>query len=124
MELNELTQKLLSVEKSVITENITDNPARMSKAMVLIAMYANGVEEHLADLERDYEVQSAQLYRKCMLEERLSASAAEKHVKIELGELKGNLAYFSRVVASAWRQSGVLQSRINHVVKFSETTNL
>ena len=124
MELDKAIEFLLKVENQLRSSDGIMNPTFMSKAMARLSTYTGAVEEKLAEYEKDYELQQSQLYRKLLIEEKLAATAAEKHVKIELGELRGNIAYLTRIVASAWRQVGVLQSRINHLVKLSETTNL
>lgn len=124
MELNDALEKLFNIQTSVQNPAFTDNPVAMSKAMARMAVYAGAIETKLAEYERDYELDQARLYRKLLIEDKLAATAAEKHVKIGLGETKGQIIYLSRIVNSAWRQTGILQSRINHLVKQSESTNL
>jgi triacylglycerol esterase/lipase EstA (alpha/beta hydrolase family) len=124
MDFNQALEKLLKIQISLQNPEYTDNPALMSKSMARMAVYAGTIENKLAEYERDYELEQSKLYKELLTTKKMSASAAEKHVKIELGEIRGQVAYLSRVVASAWRQIGVLQSRINHLVKLSETTNI
>jgi hypothetical protein len=124
MDLEEATKKLLQLEVLTQGQGFIDNPVTMSRTMARMSAYTGAIETKLAEYEKDYEIQQSQLYRKLLIDEKLAATAAEKHVKIELGELRGQVAYFTRIIASAWRQIGVLQSRINHIVKLSETTNL
>ena len=124
MQLEDSVKKLLELEMYTQTPGFIEQPVAMSKAMARMSIYTTAVETKLAEYERDYEMEQARLYRQLLVTEKLAATAAEKHVKIELGKLRGDIAYLTRIVASAWRQVGVLQSRINHLVKQSETTNL
>lgn len=124
MDLATALKYLLEAETRMQTPFATNNPSLMSKTMARMSTYAGVIEEKLAEYERNYEIHQAQLLKKFMINEKLSVTAAEKRVKIEIGDLKGQIMYLSRIIGSAWRQIGVLQSRINHLIKMSETTNL
>ena len=124
MKLEEAIDKLLKLQAISRQPGFIDNPSLMSQTMARMSSYAGAVEANLAEYEKDYRVQEAEVYHKLLIEEKLSASAGEKHIKIELGHLKGQIAYLTRIVSSAWSQIGVCQSRINHIVKLIESTNV
>ena len=124
MGLDEALEKLFKVQNSLQEPRFTENPGLMSQAMMRMSVFATAIEEKLAEYEQDYKIKEAQTYKKTLLDEKLSATAAEKHIKIELGVEKAKITYLTRIVSAAWDEIGVLQSRINHIVKFSETTNL
>ena len=91
----------------------------MSREMMRLAQATGAAEIHLAELEKDYEIAVAKQLHRFLVTEGTSATNAEKRVKIELGELKGQLAYLSRIVSSAWKQISTIQSRYNHLQKES-----
>lgn len=124
MDLDKAIEKISKIKILAQGQGFIENPATMSKAMASMSVYAGLIEEKLAEYERDYEIRQGQTYHQLLVKETMSATAAEKHIKIELAELKGQIAFLSRIVASTWREIGVWQSRINHLVKLSETTNL
>ena len=115
LELTKSIEYLLKAERVLQTSHIYSNPASLSMVMIRISTYAGAVEEKLAEYEKNYEIKQADLYRQYLREEKLSPTAAEKQVKIALGELKGNIAYLSRIVSSAWKQVSTCQSRVSHL---------
>jgi hypothetical protein len=89
----------------------------MSEQMMRLAQATGAIEDHLAILEKQYDLKQAELLHRFLVTEGTSATNAEKRVKIELGELKGQLSYLSRIVSSAWKQISTIQSRWNHIQK-------
>ncbi len=124
MKLENAITYLLKIEANLQDAHNIIDPAFMSKSMVRMSIYTGAIEEKLAEYEKDYEVKQSMLLKQFLVDLKMPVTAAEKRVKIELGESKAQIVYLTRITASAWRQIGVLQSRINHIVKFSETTNL
>ena len=117
MELDESLKVYFDSTKNLRTQQGINSPVFMSKEMMRLSQATGGIEEKLAELEKDYEVQVAQKLKLYLIDEGTSATNAEKRVKIDLGEVKGQLAYLSRLVSSAWKQISTIQSRYNHLVK-------
>lgn len=119
MDLDIAIKTMLDAQSKLRTKDGINNPSYMSEQMMRLAQATGAAEIHLADLEKDYEVQLAKQLHRFLVTEGTSATNAEKRVKIELGELKGQLAYLSRLVSSAWKQISTIQSRYNHLQKES-----
>lgn len=96
------------------TQGTTD-PVTLSEQMMRLASYTSALEEHLAELEKEYEEVQAGILKKYLVEQEIAITKADKLVKIELGSLKGQLAYVARLVSSSWKQCGIIQSRIKHL---------
>lgn len=124
MELDESLKKLLELQIFTQTPGFIEQPVAMSKAMARLSIYTGAVESKLAEYEKDYELKTAQELKVRLIDEHMKVTQAEREVDIETAELKGQIKYLTRLVSSAWRQIGVLQSRINHLVKQSEVTNI
>jgi hypothetical protein len=117
MELDKALKVYFDSTKNLRTRQGINSPVFMSKEMMRLSQATGAIEEHLAKLEQDYEIQVAQKLKVYLIDEGTSATNAEKRVKIDLGELKGQLAYLSRLVSSAWKQISTIQSRHNHLLK-------
>lgn len=121
MELNEALKVYFDATSKLRTRQGINSPVFMSTEMMRLSQATGSIEEHLAKLEQDYEIQVAQKLKLYLIDEGTSATNAEKRVKIDLGELKGQLAYLSRLVSSAWKQISTIQSRYNHLIKEAGT---
>lgn len=113
MDLNVAIKGMLSAETELRTRAGTNDPMTMSEHMARLAQYTGAVEEHLAEAEQVYEVNWAITYTKNV--KTMSVTAADNQTKIDMAEEKGQIAYMKRMVGSAWRQIGVVQSRYNHL---------
>lgn len=113
MDLQTAIKGMLDAENSLRTRAGTSDPMTMSEGMMRLSQYAGAVEEHLAECERAYEINWSITYTKNFKE--MSTTAADKATKVEMAEEKGNIDYLKRMVGSAWRQVGVVQSRYNHL---------
>lgn len=121
MELNVALQGLFNAENSLRTPVGITNPVLMSEQMMRISQYTAAVEETLAELERDFEVQYATMLKERILDGNMKVTQAEREVDIVLAEVKGQIKYLTRIVSSAWRQVGIIQSRINHLTREATT---
>lgn len=121
MELDVAVKGMLKTEANLRSREGIMNPVYMSENMMRLSQYTGAVEEKLADYERDLERQTAQLLRQYLIDEKIPVTKAERLVKSELGETKAQVVYLTRIVGSAWKQVGVIQSRINHLVRESQT---
>jgi len=121
MELDKALQGMFDSQNKLRSKEGINNPSFISTQMQRLSQWIGIVEEHLADYEKDYEVNQAIMLKKYMLDEQLAVTAAEKRVKIELGEVKGQVVYLTRLTGSAWKQVGVAQSRVRHLVQESTT---
>lgn len=121
MELDIALKGMFDAENSLRTKEGILNPSTMSEGMQRLAQYTGIVEEHLASYEKDYEIRNAFELKKRIIDGKMRVTQAEREVDIELAELKGQIKYLGRLVASAWKQVGVIQSRINHLVREAQT---
>lgn len=117
MDLDKAVKGMLDAESSLRTKQGISNPTVMSEQMMRLSQYLGAVEEHLADYEKEYEVSLAQKLKEYMIYQDMKPTPAEARAKMDLGETKGQLVYLSRLVTSGWRQVGVIQSRINHLIR-------
>lgn len=117
MELETAITGMLDAENQLRTKAGIENPDFISNQMMRLAQYLGAVEEHLAEIEEQYEVDMALALKEFIIDKKESATAAEKLAKIALGPTKGRIVYLSRLVGSGWRQVGVCQSRWNHLQK-------
>lgn len=121
MELDKAIKGMLDAEAKLRTAKGIVSPTVLSEQMMRLSQYLGAVEEHLAGYEKDYEVTLAQKLHNFMITQGLKPTPAEARAKMELGDTKGQIAYLSRLVSSGWRQVGVIQSRINHLVREAQT---
>lgn len=98
---------------------ITQMPL-MSEHMDRLAQFTSAVEDHLAELEEELEIEEATHYKQ-FLEEGKSVSASEKAAKYEVAKLKGQIRKLTRYVNSAWKIVDEKRSRWNHLK--AETEN-
>jgi hypothetical protein len=117
MELQKAIEVMLDAQKKLRSKEGINSPPFMSEQMMRLAQATGAIEDHLAILEKQYDLKQAELLHRFLVTEGTSATNAEKRVKIELGELKGQLSYLSRIVSSAWKQISTIQSRWNHIQK-------
>lgn len=117
MDLQKAIEGMLDAESKLRTPRGINNPTTMSEQMMRLSQYLGAVEEHLAVYERDYETNLAIALKRYMLEQNMKPTPAEARAKMDLGEVKGQVAYLGRLVSSGWRQVGVIQSRINHLIR-------
>lgn len=112
---------MLDAESSLRSSEGVNNPVFMSQQMMRLSQYVGAVEEHLAEYEKDLEITSAQKLHEYMITNKMKVTEAQRLVEIDVAENKGQVKYLTRLVASAWRQVGVIQSRINHLVREAGT---
>lgn len=124
MDLNKALEGLFDAEKSLRSTEGINNPVYMSTHMMRLSQYTGAVEERLAEYEKDIEQQSGKLLKEYMIDEKMKVTQAERMVDIEMSETKGQIKYLTRVTGSAWKQVGVIQSRINHLTREAISTNM
>jgi hypothetical protein len=116
MDLDTAIKGMLDAQDKLRTKSGTSEPDAISEQMQRLAQYTGAVELHLATFERDYEIRLGKKLGE-YITGGSSASAAESRVRVEMAEEKGQVKYLTRIVASAWRQVGVAQSRHNHLTR-------
>lgn len=121
MDLDTALKGMFDAENALRSREGVNNPTFMSEQMMRLSQYVGAVEEHLADYEREIEFQEGILLKRYMIDNKVKVTQAERMVDIEIAELKGQIKYLTRLVKSAWSQVGVIQSRINHLVKQAST---
>lgn len=113
MDLEEAIKGMLDARKNLRSQQGINDPNYMSTQMDRLAQYTGAVEEHLADLEKEYEEQRTTLYMK--LSKEVSATQAENESKAQVGTLSADMKRLTRLVNSSWKIVGEKQSRINHL---------
>ena len=117
MELEQAISIMLDAQDKLRTRRGVNDPDFMSEQMQRLAQATGAVEQHLAEYERDYEIKLGTKLHQYLVDEGASATNADKRTRIDLAELKGEIAYLSRIVSSAWKQVSTTQSRWNHLRK-------
>jgi len=115
MDLETSIKGMLDAQAKLREPAAIANPQLISDQMYRLAQYTAAAEHFLAELERDYEELEANIYRKAMREDKLSASAAEKQVKIDLGDLEGKIKYLTRIIAAAWKLHMSAMAKVKHL---------
>lgn len=121
MTLDEAIKGMMSARKSLRSKSGISQPMHISEQMMRLAAYTTAVEEHLAQLEEDLEVEEMNKFIKYTQAEGRSVNQAETLAKQEVGKLKGEIAKLKRYVNSSWQIVGVAQSRWNHLAKEATT---
>lgn len=124
MKLDIALNGMFAIQNKLRTSEGVTNPTFMSLQMARLAQYTGSVEEHLAQFEKEYEEEFGRKRKKYMIDDKMKATPAEAMAEMELAEVKGQIKYLTRLTASAWKQVGVIQSRHNHLVIESQTTNI
>lgn len=121
LELSSALNGMASAQERLRTATAIISPTIMSEQMMRLSQYAGAVDEHLAEFEKEYEIMlSASILKK--IKDGMKVSPAEVQSKMELSEIRGQIAFLSRLSSSAWKQVSIVQSRINHLVRESQTT--
>lgn len=107
----------LDAETHLRTKDGTNTPSYMSEHMARLAQYLGALEQQLAELERKYEEDLAAQIKLHLIDNDEKVTRAELLSRIAVAKSKGEIAYYARIVASGWRQVGVVQSRYNHLDK-------
>lgn len=114
IELSDALKGMSDAQDKLRTATAIVSPTVMSEQMYRLSQYVGSVDEHLAEFEREYETRlSANILKK--IKEGMKVSPAETQAKMELSELRGQIAFLSRLSSSAWKQVSIIQSRINHL---------
>lgn len=124
MELSQSLKGVFDAENALRTPRGVTDPSTMSVQMMRLSQYLGSVEEKLAEYEKGFEIQFATLLKEYLMDKKMKVTQAERMVDIELAGLKGEIKYLTRIVSSGWRQTGIIQSRINHLIKQAESTNI
>lgn len=117
MELKEAVKEMLICQGRLRQPDILRNPSELSEQMAKLAAYTATVEEHLAKFEEWLELEEARLYKGYMVDrdEKMTATAAEKLVKLYKAKERAQIKYLTRIVSSSWRLVSTAQSRWNHL---------
>lgn len=115
MDLQIALKGISDAETELRSKDGISNPSFISTQMQRLAQYAAAVEERLAELEEEYEVDMSVELKKLIIDEGKSATAADSFVRMRLGPTKGRIAYLTRRVKTAWKVTGICQSRYRHL---------
>jgi len=118
--IEEALKGIESAQDTIRNATALSSPTILSEQMMRLSQYTAILDAHLADYERDFELQlSSKILAK--MKEGLKVTPAESLAKVELAEIKSQILFLTRISASCWRQVGVAQSRINHLLQESKT---
>lgn len=120
MKLEEALKAMFAVENSLLEKGMIYDPVGLSIRMTKLSQYASAVEERLAEHEQDFEIKEAICLGE-KLKAKIPITRAVRECEIEMAEHKGQIKYLTRIVSSAWKQIGVVQSRINHLSREAST---
>lgn len=115
MDIQTVVKEVIAIYADMHNPENLANPSFLSDQMEKLSHYLSLLDVHLAGYERQLEQDIAVKLKKYMVNDKQKVTAAEKLVRIETADLKSKVIYLSRIVASGWKQVGVLQSRINHL---------
>lgn len=113
MDLNTAVKGLLDARAKLRDAKGIQEPTFISENMQRIATYAGAVEEHLADLEEEIELEEEKAYRKYLTDH--TPSASEREAKYDVATLKASAKRLTRLVNSSWKLVSTSQSRYNHL---------
>lgn len=116
MDISEAVTGMLDARAQLRTRKGITDPFFISEQMQRLAQYTGAVEEHLAELEEQQEVEEEQAFRKHS-EAGKSVNAATEAAKYDTATIKGQIKKLTRYVKSSWSIVGVAQSRFNHLQK-------
>lgn len=122
MEIDVALKGMFDAESKLRSAVGITNIVAMSENMMRLTAYTGAVEQTLAELERDFEFDFSRLLKEKMMDHGMKVTQAERETDIEMAKIKGQIKYLTRLVGSAWKQVGVIQSRINHLVREASTT--
>ena len=118
--LDKAIEMMAQVKGELRSASAIVSPVVLSEQMMRLALYTGIIDEYLAECEQEYDVELAKKI-KTHINEGLKVSPAETKAKMDLAEIRGQIDYLSRISGSAWKQVGVIQSRINHLRTESQT---
>lgn len=96
------TEGMLDCMDNLRTKAAKDQPAYLSEQVYRLGQYTAAVDYRLGELEQWYEESEAALLRDSIKEKGMASSAAEKEVKMELGNVEGQIKYLKRITSAAW----------------------
>ena len=118
--IEEALKGIESAQDTIRNATALSSPTILSEQMMRLSQYTAILDAHLADYEKEYEVKlSNKILSK--MQEGIKVTPAESMAKVELAEIKSQMLFLTRISASCWRQVGVAQSRINHLLQESKT---
>ncbi len=116
MNLETAVHLMMDARAKLRTKEGISDPPYISQEMMRLAQATGAVEEHLADLEEQIEVDEMNIFNGWRADGK-SVNQAETLAKQEVGTLKGQIAKLKRYVNSSWQIVSVAQSRFNHLAK-------
>lgn len=121
MELDTALQGMLDAESKLRSAQAIGSPVVLSEQMMRLSAYTSAVEEKLAEYEKEMETSYAIKLKEYLITQGLKVTESERLVDIEIAETKGQVKYLTRLVGSAWKIVGVVQSRVNHLTREATT---
>jgi len=117
LNLTDAIAGMLDAQNNLRTNQAKEIPLYLSEQFYRLGQFTAAVEYHLALEEQKYEADEANILRIAIRERKMSATAAEKEVKIELGEREGQIKYLTRITKAAWSQHMGAMARFNHLIQ-------
>lgn len=120
MKLEDALLGMESAQARIRTATAISNPTVLSEQMMRLSQYTAVLDSLLAEFEREYDIRFASTLL-LKTKNGMKVSPAETMTKMELAETKGQIDYLNRIVGSSWKQVMVIQSRVNHLKRESQT---
>lgn len=117
LSLNEAVEGMLNAQENLRTGQAKQIPAYLSEQNYRLAQFTAAVDYHLGLLEEEYEIKEGLILGESIRGKKMSATAAEKEVKIELGAVEGQIKYLSRITKASWSQHMGNLARFNHLTQ-------
>lgn len=117
MDLDTAVEGMMKTREALRSKRGVGDAGFISEQMQRLAQYTGAIEEHLAQYEEQLEAQEMEKFIHYTKVEGRSVNQAETLVKMETGDMKGQIAKLKRYVNSSWQIVGVSQSRFNHLQK-------
>lgn len=113
MKLDVAVKLMLDTRENLRSPQGINNPTYISEQMQRLTQATAAVEEHLADLEHDFELKEEGTFQQYLKDK--SVNMADTLTRKQLGEERGQIKKLTRFVNSSWKIVSVAQSRINHL---------
>lgn len=113
--LDEAVTGMLESQDKLRTPAAKEQPAYLSEQFYRLGQFTAAIEYHLALLEEQYEHDESVVLHEAIRVKKMSATAAEKEVKIELGDIEGKIKYLKRITDASWSLHMGAISRHKHL---------
>jgi hypothetical protein len=101
--------------EALLTIGSVSNPSFISEHCHRLTQYIAAVEEALADLESDLEVNGSRSFEQ-HIKDGKSVNAAKESIRREFTKERAEVTKITRLVSSGWKLVNESQSRVKHLI--------